>query len=1147
MQTPPLNSTGGGTTDTLGIQIQTALVATIESLAPTIEVGTLPPAFIIRFRDRAGNPQPFSGTVSFGRRGLPTFTAALTPTPQPGVYAATVQAQTVVGTYSATMYNTLTQQSVEVTNPQMTFTPAAAQSARLEEFRPSRAPQYLDILPGYIQNDTLPTFILKCYDRFGNLTDYPGSVALTSDLAASPTTIPVPMRRLTRGLYESDPLILTQPGNFVLTASGFNAVESGTNRVLAGLAVIPIIPEGDDIVSGGQPAAPPQLLCVNPMILPQRPQSTGGNDPLSSIDDVGRFNSLGYTMIWSDEFNNDRSTVPDPTKWHINDGINDQGEAGVGSRTYYTKNNINVQGGRLRITAKNETMLVVVGKDNNDKDIIREYPITSGRMDTRFKSDWRYGIYVVKMKTPNFRGMWAAAWLSTSEIGAPSQEIDFPEVVVSAYPFPTIGFPPFVYPVNADNAHLTVHFPSDKPGVYSEANAPFYTGTQKRATHGFPLFTGGSTVDREYIVLWEKDHVAIWVNNDPNNDPGGSNFIIQHPPDLYVTKDDWVARNGWFLNHFPMHFILNMPAGGDWPEALNGKKLGRPTEKTDGVANIYNDLFEPKIMEVDYVRVYQKAGALKDGTMYVADKPFIVSGTGFTKESQIVLYKDNASGESRKIRTQYWNSSMLLGLVETTDELKFVQDAGASLIVRVSNNNVLSQPKRMWLGSTETEQAKVRPNRFSYARQAFSSPQNNYLTFKKEDGSNIYGWRTFGGINTERLIVDLFSYPAQGGLLQNSITPPLINLRLWDDDKPTRAKWEVQFLPRGTLDYESNWQNQTRYPVFPTSPTAAISTWKAHDASVEFQSTARGVFLGDPNRPGNQSFDQFVRYLGGYPGCYDLLQVRSTIATPNDANSFDDVNICGPFDLRWKISIPSAILNTYTSVTPLSGGLTRITASADAPTQYFTEPSSTNTGHTWEYRIGTADLETNIISWTAPTLLTAIIGASGTTTIPTPVYGQIIEIRDNMAIQVPRTIQHNIPNTSGNNVLTQAGCTTFVATGVSPQYISIAALAFSPNPSSQQAAVGTSSLRVQTAPNPANEALTLSYNLEESATITVEILDVLQRVVATPLTDHAQDAGSYALVIPTAHLNAGAYSLRTTTRTASGQLLRAVQPLLIAH
>lgn len=101
--------------------------------------------------------------------------------------------------------------------------------------------------------------------------------------------------------------------------------------------------------------------------------------------------------------------------------------------------------------------------------------------------------------------------------------------------------------------------------------------------------------------------------------------------------------------------------------------------------------------------------------------------------------------------------------------------------------------------------------------------------------------------------------------------------------------------------------------------------------------------------------------------------------------------------------------------------------------------------------------------------------------------------------------------------------------------------------SSQQAAAGISALRIQTAPNPANEALTLSYNLEESATITVEILDVLQRVVVTPLTNHAQDAGSYALVIPTAHLNVGAYSLRITTRTASGQLLRAVQSLLIAH
>jgi antitoxin (DNA-binding transcriptional repressor) of toxin-antitoxin stability system len=241
--------------------------------------------------------------------------------------------------------------------------------------------------------------------------------------------------------------------------------------------------------------------------------------------------------------------------------------------------------------------------------------------------------------------------------------------------------------------------------------------------------------------------------------------------------------------------------------------------------------------------------------------------------------------------------------------------------------------------------------------------------------------------------------------------------------------------------------------------------------------------------------------------------------------------------------IPPATFNIYPSLTSQSGGLTRIIAYGDAPARRFTEPNSNNAVHAWEYRIGTTDLATNFTSWTAPIPLPAIMGASGTTTIPTPLSGQIIEIRDNMTIQ--------LPSATPPNILAQAGCTAFVATGVSPQYTSLVLAAFrsKDNASSQQAAVGNSNsaFTIECSPNPASSSLTISYTLEEAAQMNIEVFDALQRRMLQPLTNHTQEAGRYSMVIPVETLTNGTYSIRLTTRTANGTMRSAAQQLIIIH
>jgi hypothetical protein len=69
--------------------------------------------------------------------------------------------------------------------------------------------------------------------------------------------------------------------------------------------------------------------------------------------------------------------------------------------------------------------------------------------------------------------------------------------------------------------------------------------------------------------------------------------------------------------------------------------------------------------------------------------------------------------------------------------------------------------------------------------------------------------------------------------------------------------------------------------------------------------------------------------------------------------------------------------------------------------------------------------------------------------------------------------------------------------------------------------------------------------VEEDGVATLEILDALQRVVFKPLDHERQSAGSFAFLLPLAHLPAGTYTVRLMFQTASGQMHRSAAPIII--
>jgi beta-glucanase (GH16 family) len=180
--------------------------------------------------------------------------------------------------------------------------------------------------------------------------------------------------------------------------------------------------------------------------------------------------------------------------------------------------------------------------------ITREY--TSARLLTENKFTQRYGRFEARIKVPFGQGIWPAFWMLGDNIrtaGWPKcGEIDIMEYV-GREPFKVFG---------------TLHGPG-----YSGANglsaAHALSNDQKMSDH-FHTFA----------VEWEPDVIRFYIDRVL--------YKTRTPADLPIGAS-WVFDRPFFL-------ILNVAVGGNFP--------GNP----DGTTVF------PQSMQVDYVRVYRRAG-----------------------------------------------------------------------------------------------------------------------------------------------------------------------------------------------------------------------------------------------------------------------------------------------------------------------------------------------------------------------------------------------------------------------------------------------------------------------------------------------------------------------------------------------------------
>ncbi len=229
----------------------------------------------------------------------------------------------------------------------------------------------------------------------------------------------------------------------------------------------------------------------------------------------------GWTLTWSDEFDQPNGSPPDPTKWKIETGGNGWGNNEL---EYYTARpqNLRVSNGNLEMIALKESYTGPDGVSCN---------YTSARLDTTGKFDQAYGRFEARIKIPYGQGIWPAFWM----LGNDMEKVSWPgcgEIDIME----NIGREPAI-------AHGTIHGPGYSGG--KGIGAPY------------PLVTGRFADDYHvYAAEWEPNQIRFYVDDH-----------------LYATRTpaDLPAGTKWVYDH-PFFVILDLAIGGGWP--------GNPDETT---------------------------------------------------------------------------------------------------------------------------------------------------------------------------------------------------------------------------------------------------------------------------------------------------------------------------------------------------------------------------------------------------------------------------------------------------------------------------------------------------------------------------------------------------------------------------------------
>ena len=278
--------------------------------------------------------------------------------------------------------------------------------------------------------------------------------------------------------------------------------------------------------------------------------SNSGNYNNSTSNTPTQSYTFNNELVWSDEFDQDGPVSQD--KWNVETIPPNNGSWWNGELQFYTdkEDNIRVEEGLLKITAKYESY---EGKN-----------YTSARINTQDKFEFTYGRVEMRAKLPNWEGMWPAFWL----LGANIDEIGWP----NCGELDILEHGDYVKDSTSNDPGLissAVHY---GPQDYSRqtTNVPnkiFFDRGQERFIRSEKIIEKPFEEYHTYSMQWAPDKIQFFIDEEMHLE-----FPMQ-------------AQHSPFDK--PFFLLLNLAVGGHW---------------TDGYVA---PGFTQATYEIDYVRVYQ--------------------------------------------------------------------------------------------------------------------------------------------------------------------------------------------------------------------------------------------------------------------------------------------------------------------------------------------------------------------------------------------------------------------------------------------------------------------------------------------------------------------------------------------------------------
>ncbi len=314
----------------------------------------------------------------------------------------------------------------------------------------------------------------------------------------------------------------TGAGSMASTGSGSAAGSSGTASAPSGSGSVS---SGVAVTSGGTQSGTSSPSSAGGSTGAGATAPSGNDGDAGAIDDaldatatVDANTYANWVLSWSDEFDAEAGTAPDPKYWSYDLG---GGGWGVMQLQTYTNKPANAS------TDGQGNLAIVAIKDAQGN-------FTSARIKTQGKFEQAYGRFEIRAKVTVGNGMWPAFWMLGNNFdtaGWPQcGEIDIMEVR---------GTRPWT---NGGSLH-----------------GPGYSGMHP-LSKAFSLPEGGPTLADDfhiYAIEWEPKVVRFYVDDNL--------FETRTPADIPADA----SPGTWVYDH-PFFILINVAVGGTYPGSPDG-------------------------------------------------------------------------------------------------------------------------------------------------------------------------------------------------------------------------------------------------------------------------------------------------------------------------------------------------------------------------------------------------------------------------------------------------------------------------------------------------------------------------------------------------------------------------------------------------